>query len=154
MTTSSDQFTDLFCTALPLGLRDEAAGMTARDAFTRYSHATGPLRLGNWRYRGRAGRGPQVFSYQATIADGDRVATSAVTASGPVGALTAMLHERGIAVEMLKFHQLRSGAHTATFIRGADGSRELWAMGWSEDPTDSALRAIIACANRLAEAAA
>jgi hypothetical protein len=29
------------------------------------------------------------------------------------------------------------------------GARSRWAMGWSEDPTQSALRAVIACANRL-----
>jgi hypothetical protein len=60
-----------------------------------------------------------------------------------------MLHERGITVETLKFHQMRSGGYTATFIRGTDGVRAEWAMGWSEDPTQSALRAVIACANRL-----
>ncbi len=38
---------------------------------------------------------------------------------------------------------------TATFIRGSDGGRAEWAMGLSDDPTQSALRAVIACANRL-----
>ena len=33
---------------------------------------------------------------------------------------------------------------TATFIRGTDGARAEWAMGWSDDPTQSALRAVIA----------
>ena len=47
------------------------------------------------------------------------------------------------------FHQLESGDHTATFIQGTDGQHTEWAMGWSQDKTDSALRAIIACANRL-----
>jgi hypothetical protein len=60
-----------------------------------------------------------------------------------------MLYERGIGVEMTRFHQLASGADTATFIQGCDGQRREWAMGWSEDPTQSALRAVIACANRL-----
>jgi hypothetical protein len=36
-----------------------------------------------------------------------------------------------------------------TFIQGTDGQHAEWAMGWSQDKTDSALRAIIACANRL-----
>jgi hypothetical protein len=52
-------------------------------------------------------------------------------------------------LETLKFHQVCSGSHTATFIRGTNGIRAEWAMGWSEDPTESALRAAIACANRL-----
>jgi hypothetical protein len=60
-----------------------------------------------------------------------------------------MLYDRGIAVEMMAFHQVPAGEHTATFVRGSDGARCQWAMGWSEDPTQSALRAVIACANRL-----
>jgi hypothetical protein len=50
---------------------------------------------------------------------------------------------------MTHFHQLASGAHTATFVEGSDGQHREWAMGWSEDSTQSALRAVIACANRL-----
>lgn len=60
-----------------------------------------------------------------------------------------MLHQRGITVEIVKFHQMQSPTGTATFIRGSDGARAEWAMGWSDDPTQSALRAVIACANRL-----
>jgi hypothetical protein len=63
--------------------------------------------------------------------------------------LTAMLYDHGMAVEMLRFHQLRSKETTATFIQGSDGCRAEWAMGWSEDPTQSALCAVVACANRL-----
>jgi hypothetical protein len=83
------------------------------------------------------------------IAVGDHISTSTAAASGPIAALTAMLHDRGIAIETLKFHQMRSGGCTATFICGSNGIRAEWAMGWAEDPTQSALRAVIACANRL-----
>ena len=118
-----------------------------------YGPTAGPLRLGHWactdteRPSGRLG--PQARNFRAMIAVGDHIATSTAAASGPIAALTAMLHERGITLETLKFHQMRSGSHTATFIRGTDGVRAEWAMGWSEDPTRSALRALIACANRL-----
>jgi hypothetical protein len=60
-----------------------------------------------------------------------------------------MLHDRGIKIETLDFHQMRSGSQTVTFIYGTNGVRREWAMGWSDDPTQSALRAVIACANRL-----
>jgi hypothetical protein len=60
-----------------------------------------------------------------------------------------MLHEHGIAVEMTAFHQLPTGDGTATFIRGSDGAHAEWAMGLDDDATQSALRAVIACANRL-----
>jgi len=118
-----------------------------------YGHAAGPLRLGHWACTDTerpAGRlGPQARNFRAMIAVGDHIGTSTAAASGPIAALTGMLHERGITVETLRFHQMRSGAVTATFIRGSDGVRAEWAMGWAQDPTDSALRAVIACANRL-----
>jgi hypothetical protein len=61
-----------------------------------------------------------------------------------------MLYDRGIALEMLNFHQLQMGRDTVTFIRGTDGVCDEWAMAWAEDATQSALRALVACANRLA----
>jgi hypothetical protein len=142
-----------FNTPLPRGISEEANEMTWENAIAEYGHTAGPVRLDQWECTDAArpaGRlGPQARNYQATIAVGGRIATSTAAAGGPIAALTAMLHERGIAVEMLTFHQLRSGEHTATFIHGTDGARDEWAMGWSEDSTQSALRAVIACANRL-----
>ena len=118
-----------------------------------YGHTAGPLRLGHWACtdsrRPAARLGPQARNYRAMIAVGDHISTSTAAASGPIAALTAMLHERAITVETLRFHQMRSGPITATFIHGSNGIRAEWAMGWSEDPTQSALRAVIACANRL-----
>jgi len=140
-------------TSIPRGLREEAEAMSLEALLAQYAPSTGPLRLGNWacvddeRPSGRLG--PQPRNYQATLAVGDRIGTSRAAASGPVAALTAMLHERGIPLEMTAFHQVPAGEHTATFIHGSDGARAKWAMGVSEDPTQSALRAVIACANRL-----
>jgi hypothetical protein len=118
-----------------------------------YGHSSGPVRLGHWTCadaeRPATRLGPQARTFQAMVAVGDRISTLTATASGPIAALTAMLHERGIAVETLKFHQMRSHDYTATFICGSDGSRAEWGMGWSQDPTQSALHAVIACANRL-----
>jgi hypothetical protein len=142
-----------FGAALPPGLREQAGAMSWENFVATYSNAVGPLRLRHWmcidseRPAGRLG--PQARNFRAMIALGDRIGTSTAAASGPIAALTAMLHERGIRVETLKFHQMRSGGYTATFICGTNGIRAEWAMGWSEDPTQSALRALIACANRL-----
>ena len=142
-----------FGAALPRGLREKADAMSWESFVATYGHTGGPIRLGHWACTDTerpAGRlGPQARNFRAMIAVGDRISTSTAAASGPIAALTAMLHERGIAVETLKFHQMRSGGHTATFICGTNGIRAEWAMGWSEDPTESALRAMIACANRL-----
>jgi hypothetical protein len=142
-----------FGAALPRGLRQEAGAMSWENFVATYGHTAGPLQLGHWACTDAdrpAGRlGPQARNFRAMIAVGDHISTSTAAASGPIGALTAMLHDRGITVETLTFHQMRSGAITATFIRGTNGIRAEWAMGWSEDPTQSALRAVIACANRL-----
>ena len=118
-----------------------------------YAPMSGPLRLGQWTCTDRecsaARLGPQPRHYQATLAIGDRISTATAAASGPVAALTEMLYARGIALEMTSFHQLDAGGETATFIRGNSGARDEWAMGLDEDATQSALRAVIACANRL-----
>jgi hypothetical protein len=118
-----------------------------------YAPSSGPLRLGHWActdaQRPATRLGPQARNYEATLAIGDRISTSSAAASGPIAALTAMLFDRGIALEMTAFHQVPAGEHTATFIRGSDGAHSEWAMGLAHDPTQSALRAVIACANRL-----
>ena len=142
-----------FCAPLPHAVRDDAATLSWSAFVARYSPSSGPLRLGAWE-SDQAGRpssrcGAQAHTFRATLALGDRIETAIAQASGPLAALTAMLYERGIGVEMMAFHQLQSGAHTATFVRGANGRHDRWAMGWAEDPTQSALRAVIACANRL-----
>jgi hypothetical protein len=138
---------------LPRGLREDADSMSWSTFTATYAPNTGPLRLGHWECgdSARAGtrRGPQPDTFRATLALGDRIGTATATATGPVAALTAMLYDHGVAVEMLRFHQLQSDDTTATFIQGTDGCRSEWAMGCSGDPTESALSAVIACANRL-----
>ena len=127
--------------------------MSFETFLDQYAPATGPLRLGQWECtdsdRPATRLGPQARTYQATLAVGDRISTSSARACGPVAALTEMLYERGIAVEMTAFHQLPAGDNTATFIRGSGGGHSEWAVGLADDPTQSALRAVIACANRL-----
>jgi hypothetical protein len=138
---------------MPRGLRKEADAMSWEAFLDEYAPSSGPLRLGNWTCtdanRPAALLGPQARHYQATLALGDSISTSSAAASGPVAALTAMLFDRGIPLEMTDFHQVPAGGHTATFIRGSDGLHSEWAMGLSDDPTQSALRAVVACANRL-----
>jgi len=139
---------------LPRGLREDADTMSWSTFTATYSPSAGPLRLGRWECadaeRPATRLGPQARTFCATLGFGDRIETATATATGPVAALTEMLYEHGIAVEMLRFHQLRSDDdNVATFIQGSDGARAEWAMGWSPDATQSALRAVINCANRL-----
>ena len=138
---------------VPRDLREEAAAMSFEAFLAEYAPSSGPLRLGNWSCldgdRPATRLGPQARNYRATLAIGDRICTTSAAASGPVAALTSMLYDRGIALEMTAFHQMHAGERTATFIRGSDGLRSEWAMGLSDDATQSALSAVIACANRL-----
>ncbi|MGD1237117.1 homocitrate synthase [Mycobacterium seoulense] len=143
-------FAQKFGAPLPRGLREQAGAMSRARFVATYGPAAGPIRLRNWECTDDDRRpGPQARNFRAMIAVGERISTSTAAAGGPIAALSAMLHDRGIPLEILKFHQLRSGGDTATFVRGSNGAREEWAMGWSDDPTQSALRAVIACANRL-----
>ena len=86
-----------------------------------YAPSSGPLRLGHWictdPSRPATRLGPQARNYRATLAIGDRISTSSAAASGPVAALTAMLYDHGIVLEMTAFHQVPAGEHTATFMR-------------------------------------
>lgn len=151
MTTTS--FADQFGTRLPPGLRDQAARLSWDGFVATYGRAAGPLALGRWSCldaeRPAARLGPQGRNYQATIAVRGVKGTCTAAAHGPLAALTTMLHERGIAVEILGFHQLRYGAETATFIHGSNGHGAVWAMGLAPEAGRSALEAVITCANRL-----
>lgn len=137
----------------PRALREEAETMSWESFLAEYDSPPGPVRLGHWECidagRSVSRMGPQPCRYQATLAVGDTISTSTTAATGPVAALTEMLYERGIAVETMSFRQVPAGDRTATFIQGTDGVRAEWAMGYAEDPIQSALRAVIACANRL-----
>ncbi len=148
---ATTRFTELFGVPLPRGLRDEAALLSWAQFLARYDDSRrrgGPLRLRQWTQSPPAGA--TGATYRATLAVGERDTTVAAVATGPIGALTAMLHERGIAVEVLGFHQMSSAAGpTATVIRGSDGTRSTWAMACDADAGASARAAVIACANRL-----
>ncbi|MCG7593804.1 homocitrate synthase [Mycobacterium sp. PSTR-4-N] len=138
---------------VPAPLRTSADNRSYDDFVAEFAPTTGPVRLGQWACaeadRPSTRWGPQAQTYRATLALGDRIATAQASACGPVAALTAMLHERGVAVEMTAFHQRAAGSDIATFIQGGNGTRVEWALGVAPDPVQSALRAVVACANRL-----
>lgn len=101
-------FGDRFGVSLPRGLREHADAMSWETFVATYGRSTGPLRLGQWECTDAVRPGPQARNFQAVIALGDRIGTATVAASGPIAALTAMLHQRGITVEIVNFHQMQS----------------------------------------------
>lgn len=151
--TAEAWFARHFGVALPRGLREMADAMTWERFVATYGCTAGPVRLGHWSCvdagRPASRMGPEPRRFRAVIAVGDRIDTSIAAAAGEVAALTAILHGRGIRLEILRFHQMCSGDTTATFVRGTNGAGAQWAMGWAQDAKQSALRAVTACVNRL-----
>jgi hypothetical protein len=156
-TSANSYFTERFGVPLPTGLREQGAQLSWELFFSVYGRAPGPLRVSEWTCvdgdRPAARIGPQGRTYQATIGVGERVGVCTAAGSGPVAALTTMLHERGIAVEMVRFHQFGRRDETATCVYGSDGRCGAWAIGLSPESALSAVDAIVVCANRLLMAA-
>ncbi|CAJ1501121.1 homocitrate synthase [[Mycobacterium] kokjensenii] len=146
-------FSDRFDTRLPRELRDLAAQLTWEGFVATYGRSAGPLSVGRWccldADRPATQLGLRGRTYQATIAIGDRSGTCTAAAHGPLAALTDMLYERGIPLEILGFHQLGCGNETATFIHGSDGRTAAWAVGFAPDAGRSAVEAVVTCVNRL-----
>ncbi|MFV8053012.1 homocitrate synthase [Mycobacterium sp. 48b] len=154
---TASTFAAHFSNPLPRGLREAGESASWDQFLAEYAAGPGALKLGQWSCtdteRSAGKLGPQARHYQATLALGDTISTLTAAACGPVAALTEMLYARGITVETKSFHQLPTGGRTATFIEGCDGLHSEWAMGLADDPEQSALYAVIACANRLMTAA-
>ncbi|EOM75859.1 hypothetical protein DW322_13350 [Rhodococcus rhodnii] len=131
---------------LPRGLRDEAR-CTDRESLRRTYCPAGPFALLSWRSRGAAA-GSTRYEAELTTARGRRCGEA--TATGPLAALTAMLHDAGTRIEILEFHQRPDGGRHSTSVRCESNGRTLWAFADDEDRTRSALGALLAAANRFA----
>ncbi|MBB3039635.1 alpha-isopropylmalate synthase regulatory domain-containing protein [Hoyosella altamirensis] len=141
-----DPFEARYGAPLPLGLRDEAAGMSW-DMFDQiYSPRRGRYRLEHWRLH-HLGSGKAVF--EAAVRVDEVPHTSTAVASGPIAALTGMLYELGCNIEIVGLHQRKIGDRTATFLHAERDERRAWSMAINEDPVESSLLAIVAAANRL-----
>lgn len=141
---------------MPAGLRASTAGMTWSDVCAVYAPQSGPVRLGSFSSR-RIGLGR--FEFRATLAVANTISQCVVEATGPVSAMTQMLADCGINLEIHEFHQYSSGARMRTFVLierdggNSSGERNYWGLGTGGDATESACRAMIAGANRALEPA-
>lgn len=142
----ADPFAARFGKSLPRGLRLEADHMTWPAFEAAYAPAAGPLRLDNWTEE-RISSARTRFTATLDIDHARRLATA--NATGPISAMTAILHEAGYPVEVTSFHQQQAGSKTATFIHCTDGHHDHWAMGIGENCTESSLRAFVSAANLL-----
>lgn len=148
---AADPFTARHGHALPAGLRAECSAMTWTEFESTYAAMNGPIRLGAWT---SAKIAPGRWNFEATFGLGERIHKATATATGPVAAMTAMLHDAGISLEILSFHQHCIGHRTATFIFTECDGRRSWAMGIAESSTESSLRAMTSAANRFSNEAA
>lgn len=142
-TTSENSFAAL----LPRDLRTRAEGMSW-TAFTRkFDTTSGPIRLGTWTSTSSRG-GRQDF--EATFGIGDSIHSAKATAYGPIDALTSMLYDAGIHLEIIEFHQqILADGPTATFVQAEFDGRREWSMAVESTGAESAIRAIVGAANTL-----
>ncbi|SDI44749.1 hypothetical protein SAMN05444695_107201 [Rhodococcus triatomae] len=111
-----------------------------------YAPTGGPIRLGSWSAR-KCGLGQ--WEFRTTFGVGTSIRRAEAVAPGPMSALTALLHDSGCPIEILGFHQQQWDGRTATLVLCEAGGRSGWAFGLGEGTTESALRAMVAAANRL-----
>lgn len=144
----ADPFAARYGRPMPRGLRSDAAGLAWSEFVEVYS-PSGPARLGCWSST-PVGAGRHRF--EATLTFGERIRHFATVATGPIAALSAMLHDAGHALEIHSFHQIDTGEGIATFVHCERDARRTWAMAIAADGPDSALRAAIAAVNIYARA--
>ncbi|NKY44053.1 alpha-isopropylmalate synthase regulatory domain-containing protein [Nocardia cerradoensis] len=134
--------THAFIAAAPKGLRAESADLTPAEFYDRYCAHTGPVKLSDW------ARAEQRATYTATIELAGHART-VVSAGSPVAALTSALYDEGYPVEILQFHQRRTGSGTATFVQCECNGRRGWGAALAGDGPESTVRAMIAGLNKL-----
>ncbi|MET0197836.1 hypothetical protein CH289_07485 [Rhodococcus sp. RS1C4] len=150
--SASESFASRFGGILPPELTASAQAMTWSEFRAEFSGASGPIRLGSWQESdARGGR----KTFDATFGIGDSIHSTTATSFGPIDALTSMLYDAGIHIEITAFHQQPLGLHellhgsTATFVQcDIDGRRE-WAMAIDASSVESSIRAVIGAANLL-----
>jgi hypothetical protein len=144
---SADPFSARYGARLPRDLRTQAAGMTWTDFEAAYVSGPHLVELAAWASH-RLGATSIVFD--ATIVCRGASYSRTTTSSGPIAALTGILYDFGINVEILALHQQLVEGRVATFIHAERNGRRHWAMAIAPGATESSLRAVIAAANFLA----
>lgn len=109
--------------------------------------ATGVIRLGSWSIETIHS---DLVACRATLAVGDRILSLESVATGPIGAMTAILGDLGAPVQIMRFHQrtLVEGG-VATFLLCENGGRRTWAAGEGRTAPEAGINALVAGAGRL-----
>lgn len=145
-TAAQDPFEARFGRPLPLGIREAAAGMDWTRFADEFHPADGPLRMVDWNQR-RTNAARKTIS--ATLQVDGETRTARASGSGTISAMTAIVYEAGLPVEINEFHQQRAGGQTATFLECSRGYRRHWAMGMGSSSAESIVDAFVSAANIL-----
>ena len=110
---------------LPRGVRADADALTWEAFVDAYAPSSG-TRLGSWHATPARN---DLTEYHATIATGDRIWSMRESATGPLSAVTAMLHATGVCVEITGLHQQRIGTQTVMLVEVERDGRRAWGLG-------------------------
>ncbi|MGV0408276.1 hypothetical protein ACUY3S_02005 [Corynebacterium resistens] len=146
-TFAEDPFRARFGVRLPSGMREEARGMEWKKFIQTYAPST--VRVEYLRSeRLRAGRHEFHMSMTGLRADGQGTAVD-ITAMGACSAISEVLADHAMPVEILEFHQLEIFEATVTFIYTVHKSQRAWAIGFGADRDLSIANALCAAAGKL-----
>lgn len=143
-TFAEDPFRSRFGQRLPKAMRGEARGMDWKTF--RRSYSPNDIQVEQLRsQRKSAGKRQYEISIRGLRADqqGTRVT---ITAMGASSAMSEILADHDLAVEILKFHQYEIFEATATFIFATHNGKRTWAVGFGADRDTSIANALCSAA--------
>ncbi|MGX7695304.1 hypothetical protein [Gordonia polyisoprenivorans] len=114
--------------------------------FTEVYADTGTIRLGSLSITPAPA---DMIECRATMAFADRIMSMSATATGPVGAMTSILHDLGAPVSIVSLHQRPTDRGFAAFLLCERDDRQCWAYGDGATGDEANVNALIAGANRL-----
>lgn len=134
---------------LPHGLHEEAAHLPPQTFSDVYS-PSGPLQLDTWSARSAP---HDLVQFSATLDLAGDTHELSSQAAGLIGAMTAVLHDIGISLEIARLHQRDSDNEVFIFLLCRADNREYWAYGAGRSGDEAGVNALVAGANRLYSAA-
>ncbi|MGV9712615.1 hypothetical protein ACWDTI_18365 [Gordonia sp. NPDC003424] len=118
----------------------------SRQGFNDEYTPRGTIRLGSWTVEPAR---QDMVTCHATIAFADRIMSLQAQSTGPIGAMTSMLHDIGAPVQIVRLHQREVDGTITTYLLCENDDRQCWACGTGHTGDEANVNALIAGANRL-----
>ncbi|MFT4125199.1 MAG: hypothetical protein QM662_03100 [Gordonia sp. (in: high G+C Gram-positive bacteria)] len=119
--------------------------MTGHEFDTAFG-GTGIIKLGAWTVSPAPA---DMVACQATLAFDDRIVSLSATATGPVGAMTSILHDVGAPVQIISLRQRETDDGITAFLLCERDNRQVWVYGNGTTSDEANVNALVAGANRL-----